>query len=343
MSPKKRRQRGYGSRKTEGPGTRKGQRGYPVALRLRAAREVVDDDASTMEVSRTLGIGYTTLVEWVRRYREGGAEGLISTPKDGRARRPPRAEDPRRKAVADLRREHPEWGTRRISDVLRRFEALGVPESEVRRILHEEGLIPETRATTPAREHGPRRFERAEPNQLWQSDIFTFLLRRHERLYLAGFMDDHSRYLVSYALAHHQRTELVMEALARGIADYGVPREALTDNGRQYTVWRGESAFEQELRRNGIAHSKSRPQHPETLGKIERFWKTLWDEFLSRTVFADFADCERRLRLYIQHYNFQRPHQALEGLVPADRYFRAAPHVRAAIEKSVEENALRMA
>ena len=63
---------------------------------------------------------------------------------------------------------------------------------------------------------------------------------------------------------------------------------------------------------------KSRPHHPQTCGKIERFWKTLWEELLSRTVCADFADCERRIRLFIQHYNFQRPHQALEGATPAE-------------------------
>jgi transposase InsO family protein len=94
--------------------------------------------------------------------------------------------------------------------VLRRFQALGVSETVVRRILHEEGLLLERASQEPAREHPPRRFERAAPNQLWQSDIFTFLLRRHERLYLAAFMDDHSRFIVSYALAHRQKSELVM-------------------------------------------------------------------------------------------------------------------------------------
>ena len=123
-------------------------------------------------------------------------------------------------------------------------------------------------------------FERAEPNQLWQSDLFTFLLRRHERIYVAAFLDDHSRYLVSLAMAHHQRSVLVLEALSRGIAEYGAPREILTDQGRQYTAWRGSTEFEAELKRHGIAHVKSRPHHPQTCGKIERFWKTLWEELL---------------------------------------------------------------
>src|SRR6516164_482848 len=218
----------------------------------------------------------------------------------------------------------------------------GASATQVRDILHEAGLI-EARVLTGPREHPPRRFERAQPNQLWQSDIFTFLLRRHERLYLAAFMDDHSRFMVSYALAHRQKSELVMEALDRGIAEYGAPKEILTDQGRQYVAWRGKTAFVEELRRQGIEHIKSRPQHPQTLGKVERFWKTLWEEFLSRTVFGDFADCDRRLRLYIDGYNFQRPHQGIEGLTPADRFFRAAPQVRAAVEQAVAGNAQRLA
>jgi transposase InsO family protein len=245
--------------------------------------------------------------------------------------------------VVNAKREHPEHGTRRIRDELERFAGIGVSEALVRRILVDEGLIGAAAVRKEPREHPPRRFERAEPNQLWQSDIFTFLLRRHERLYLTIFMDDHSRFIVGHALAHHQRAPLVLEAFERAVAPYGTPREVLTDNGRQYTTWRGETEFERTLRAHGIRHVKSRPQHPMTLGKVERFWKTLWDEFLSRTVFADFDDCARRLSLYFDGYNFHRPHQALEGLTPADRYFRCAPQVRAAVEEVVADNALALA
>lgn len=314
---------------------------YSDEVRLRAVQEIVDHGATMATVSRTLGVPVSTLQVWVRSYREQGEAGLRErVRKLGRPYSSERAA--KREAVVEVREAHPEYGTRRIRDVLARFEALGISESVVRRVLHEAGLL-ETRPPTEEREHPVRRFERAEPNQLWQSDIFTFLLRRHERLYLTAFMDDHSRFIVSYALAHHQRSELVMEALRRGIAAYGTPREILTDQGRQYTAWRGETDFELELRREGIRHIKSRPQHPQTLGKIERFWKTLWEEFLSRTVFADFADCERRIRLFIDAYNFQRPHQGIESLVPADRFFRAAAHVRESIEKSVAANAMRLA
>jgi len=342
MAKRKKRGRWTGAelgRESRAPGR---GRAYPLALRLKVVEQALRGDTTLAQLSRVFGPSVTTIENWLHAYDRGGLDALTPTPVQPPTRKPSYAQTVKREAVTATRTEHPEWGTRRIVDVLARFEALGVSETEVRRILHEAGLMPETREQGRPHEHGPRRFERAAPNQMWQSDIFTFLLRRHERLYLTAFMDDHSRYIVGWALAHHQRSTLVMEALARGLAAYGTPEEILTDQGRQYTAWRGETDFEEELRRNGIRHVKSRPQHPQTLGKVERFWKTLWDEWLSKTVFADYADCEKRLGLFIDGYNFQRPHQALGGLTPADRFFRSAPQVREAVEKSVAANATRL-
>src|SRR5260370_1111931 len=111
---------------------------------------------------------------------------------------------------------------------------------------------------------------------------------------------------------------------------FGSPEEILTDNGSQYVTWRGTSAFTRELHKRGIRQVVAAPRHPQTLGKIERFWGSLWRECLEAAVFVDLADARRRLGHYVDHYNFQRPHQGIDGLVPADRYFRAAPGVRRA-------------
>jgi len=312
---------------------------HSLELKLQVLQQL-KAGATVSDVCRAFGLAVTTVALWRQAYAQGGYEALF--PKvPGPAKRQPEADDPRREAVLALKQANPEYGTRRIRDVLKRFEALPISETEVRRRLHEAKLM-EAPAKTPRPEPEPRRFERAEPNQLWQSDIFTFLLRRHERVYVCAFMDDHSRFLVGFSMARHQKEFLVREALEKAIAKYGVPKEVLTDNGRQYTVWRGSTRFEEELRRQGIRHLKSRPQHPQTLGKVERFWKTLWDEFLSRTVFSSYEDCQSRLSLYIDGYNFQRPHQALEGLTPADRFFQAAAHVRAAVEAQVQANSLRL-
>ena len=202
------------------------------------------------DAARAFGVGGKTVYNWLREYELGGAKAL--EPKmPGRPGRPP-ADDVRRRAVTAMRREHPEYGTRRIQALLKRFEGLGVSESTVRRILHEEGLLEDRPPELPKPRPPETLFERAEPNQLWQSDIFTFLLRRHTRVYVTAFLDDNSRFVVSHVLAHHQRSTLVLEALERGIATYGTPQEVLTDQGRQYTAWRGETAFEVLLRQSGI-------------------------------------------------------------------------------------------
>jgi hypothetical protein len=210
-------------------------------------------------------------------------------------------------------------------------------------VLHEAGYQAEVRPTRP---HAPKvqRFERARPNQLWQTDLFTFVLKRqNRRLYLVAFLDDHSRFVVGYGLHASASSGLVLEVLRAAIANYGPPTEILTDNGPQYVTWRGKSQFSKELEQQGIRQIVSRPKHPQTLGKIERFWGTLWRECLQRAVFLDLDDARRRVGLFIDHYNFQRPHQGLEGLNPADRFFSAAPAVLQTLRERVAANALELA
>ncbi len=89
---------------------------------------------------------------------------------------------------------------------------------------HEEHCRHGSHAAGSSSSLGTGFWQTTEPNQLSQSDIFTFLLRRHERIYLTAFMDDHSRFIVSHAMARQQKSALVMEALEKGIAKYGPQR-----------------------------------------------------------------------------------------------------------------------
>jgi transposase len=137
---------------------------YPVELRLRVVREVVDHGAEVSDVSRTFGISETTVHVWLDRFRRGGVDALVPEPPGAKPQED--RYDPRREAVIETRRAHPEWGAERIRDVLARFAAVGVSETTVRRVLADAGLVAATAPSGP-REHPPRRFERAEPNQLW--------------------------------------------------------------------------------------------------------------------------------------------------------------------------------
>jgi hypothetical protein len=129
----------------------------------------------------------------------------------------------------------------------------------------------------------------------------------------------------------------------RAASEYNPPKEMLTDNGRQYTSWHGKSRFEAELKKDKIHHIKSQPHHPMTLGKIERFWKTIYLEFLSRAQIASFEDAAERIRQWVKYYNHKRPHQGIGGLCPADRYFEIQSELKKTIEQGIQENLLEMA
>src|SRR5437867_2176018 len=248
-----------------------------------------------------------------------------------------------KRTILMLKQSNPSWGCQRISDMLVRGPALPASASAVARVLHEAGYELEEVATRPHPDK-VRHFERATPNQLWQTDLFTFMLKRqNRRVYLVAFMDDHSRFIVGYGLHASQSSALVLEVLRVAITSYGTPREILTDNGSQYVTWRGKSAFTKELEKRGIQQVVAAPRRPQTLGKIERFWGSLWRECLESAVFVDLGDAQRRIGLFIDPYHFQRTHHGIDGLVPADRFFGAAVEVKQTLAARVAANAVALA
>lgn len=285
-----------------------------------------------------VGLSKHTLYVWKQRFAQHGPAGFMERRRG--ASTGSKLSEVTKRTILMLKQTHVDWGCQRISDELLRGPALAASATAVARVLHEAGYQLEERVTRPHPDK-QRSFERAQPNQLWQTDLFTFVLKRqNRRLYLVAFMDDHSRFMVSYGLHASASSALVLEVLRAAIASYGPPDEILTDNGPQYVTWRGKSQFSRELEQQGIRQIVSRPKHPQTLGKIERFWGTLWRECLQRAVFLDLEDARRRIGLFIDHYNFQRPHQGLDGLTPADRFFRAAPTVLQMLKERVSANAL---
>jgi transposase InsO family protein len=298
-------------------------------------------DLPAGDFAAMVGLSKHTLYGWKQRFEEEGPAGLLDRPRGGP--KGSRLPELTKRTILLMKQDHPEWGCERISALLHRGPALPASPQAVARVLHEAGYELEE---VPTRAHPERErsFERARPNQLWQTDLFTFILKRqNRRVYLVAFLDDHSRFVVSYGLHASQSTALVLEVLRAGITSYGTPEEILTDNGSQYVTWRGKSAFSRELEKRGIRQIVSAPRRPQTLGKIERFWGTLWREFLEAAVFVDLGDARQRIGLFIDHYNFQRPHRGAEGLVPADRFFGAAPDVLKTLRARVAANALELA
>jgi transposase InsO family protein len=325
-----------GARKPEGK--RKLKRSTPEARRQ--AVEAWQRSGLTQAMfAKQWGVNPMTFSGWVART---GAR----TPGERRGRKPSLAAAVKQE-VAATKQRFPGFGLRKIRDFVRRFRGVSLSTGSVRKVLDAEGLStpPPTRRRRRKRPPGPpQEFERARPNELWQSDItYVDVPWSRKPLYLVAFLDDRSRYVVSFGLHAHQRGEIVLEALADGISRYGRPREVLTDQGRQYFAWRGKTDFQKRLKQEGVQHVVARAHHPQTVGKCERFWKTLQDELWHRVILRDLEDARERLRLFVAHYNFQRPHQGIEGMTPADRFFGVEKAVEEAVKRAIEKNALRLA
>jgi transposase InsO family protein/transposase-like protein len=313
-------------------------RRYPVDLKLQIVKRYLEESIPVSVIRQECGVSKETVGRWVRAYRLKGEAGLcIGYTGKGKSLPVPVSQK-----IIEIKEANPFFGVKRISQLLKRVFFLSASPETVRKTIQSRSLM-----GAPPKRHKrnltrPRFFERSTPNQLWQTDIFTFRLGGRYA-YLIGYIDDYSRYMTGLELFRSQTAQNVIEVYRRAASEYNPPKEMLTDNGRQYTSWRGSSLFEAELKKDRIHHIKSRPHHPMTLGKIERFWKTIFLEFLSRAQFESFEDAAERIRQWVKYYNHKRPHQGIGGLCPADRYFEIQSELRETIEQGIKENLLEMA
>ena len=310
----------------------------------RRAIETYEKSRMTIDAfARTYGISPWTMRTWLKRYQVEGPKGLEPRP---RGRKPgtwglSRVPAAVREEITRTKRRFPEFGLKKVRDFLHRFQGIAVSTGTVARTLEEQEVerpVPRKKRRKPGH---PRPFVRSHPRELWQTDITTFVLPREgRRVYLVAFIDDFSRYVVSFGLHVQMRSATVIEALLEGIARYGKPKEVLTDQGPQYFTWRGKSAFQKLLAKEGIRHVVARSHHPQTVGKCERLWETVNREFWERAHPDDLANARDRLGHFFAHYNFFRPHQGIEGSVPADRFFGAEDVMRKTIEAHLSRREL---
>jgi transposase InsO family protein len=313
---------------------------YGFEFKLRCVKLRLEEEIPTSLLSKEVGCSQDVIRRWTRAYQERGEAGLRNgvIPAGSRRKLP----GPVREKIVEIKKREPLFGVKRISHLLKRAFFLSASPETVRQTLRSESLIVPSRKKHQSNITRPRFFERSTPNQMWQSDIFTFRLGGRYA-YLIGFIDDYSRYVVGLELYRSQTADQVLEVYRRAVGEYGVPKEMLTDRGRQYTNWRGTIRFERELGKDRVRHIKSQAHHPMTLGKVERFWKTIYEEFLVRAQFGSFEEAQERIRQWVQYYNHKRPHQGIGGLCPADRYFEIQAELRKTMEQGIAENVLEMA
>jgi transposase InsO family protein len=193
--------------------------------------------------------------------------------------------------------------------------------STIWRILSRRGFV------APQPQKRPRsswkRFEAQQPNELWQADVTHWRLADHTEVEILDILDDHSR----IAIASHAQAVTtgpdVVDTFTAAIAHWGTPAGLLTDNGAIFTAkYRGDgrTGLEITLGELGIKHSRSRPYHPQTCGKVERFHQTLKKHLRTQPAAATVAELQTQIDAFLAYYNTIRPHRALRRRTPTEAF-----------------------
>ena len=269
-------------------------------------------DANVSELCRRFGISRKTGYKWLDR---DGFEDRSRRPHSCPARTPAQLEA----KVLAVRTEHPAWGARKIAHVLARDEGVLMAPSTANTVLRRHGLIGRAASQAATAWH---RFEHEAPNALWQIDFKGHFATDTARCHPLTVLDDHSRFNVVLHALDNERREPVQRVLQSTFERYGLPERINADNGPPWGapmegalttlgVW---------LIRLGVRLSHSRPLHPQTNGKDERFHRTMSAEVLLGRRFQDLEDAQWHFSRWRHIYNFKRPHEAIGMQTPASRY-----------------------
>ncbi len=294
-----------------------------MSLRKEFIHLAVTDGCNFSKLCDRYKISRKTGYKWVHRFMEEGARGL-----EDRSRRP--RNSPSRTSwgveekVIEIRQQHPTWGGRKIAF---RLKALGMDQvpapSTVTAILQRHGFIDSEESS---KHKAFQRFEADQPNDLWQMDFKGHFEALEGRCHPLTMLDDHSRYALCLQACPDEKGTTVRENLRGIFRRYGIPKRILVDNGPPWgrnlgspytplTLW---------LIRLGIGVVHSRVLHPQTLGKEERFHRTLKEEIQHECIGKTIEFCQERFDFWRDLYNLERPHDSLRMEVPASRY-RTSP------------------
>jgi transposase InsO family protein len=281
-------------------------------------------ESSPLSVKQTLtelNINRSTFYDWYRRYQEQGYEGLANQ------YRPPQQfwnEIPpwEKERVVELALELPEKSPRELAWYITDKQGYYISESTVYRILKAHDLV-----TSPVYNVITALDKFPQPtktvHELWQTDFTYFKVVHWGWYYLATVIDDYSRFILAWRLCTGMSADDVKQTLNDAIAFTGTghptvlhrPR-LLSDNGPCFV----SKALKQYLDDEGIDHTRGKPYHPMTQGKIERYHRSMKNILLLENYYSP-SELEHQIRLFVDHYNNHRYHEALNNVTPADVYY----------------------
>jgi transposase InsO family protein len=305
--------------------------------KLEIIRVVEDSSLGIKRTLRELDVNRSTFYAWYRRYQEYGVEAL--TDRTSHRRQFWNAIPPWvKKRVVETALEHLDKSPRELAWYLTDTQGYYISESSVYRILKLNDLI-----TSPAYTVLSAKDKFDQPttrvNQLWQTD-FTYLKIIHWGwYYLSTVMDDYSRYILAWRLCSGMSAEDVKATIDAAIAVSGVdhvyvnhrPR-LLSDNGPCYIS--GE--LKKYLADQGFTHTRGKPYHPMTQGKIERYHRSMKNVLLLDNYYSP-DDLKAEIAQFVDHYNHRRYHESLDNVTPADAYSGRAAAILEQRERTKRE------
>jgi transposase InsO family protein len=298
------------------------------------------EGANRRELCRRFVISAPTGYKWLAHFAEQGGTGLVEQSRKP-ARSPMRTSMELEGRVLVLREQHPAWGGRKIAARLRARGVDPPAPSTITDILRRNGAL-YTFGREPV-QHAWQRFEHEAPNALWQMDFKGDFAVGRGRCYPLTVIDDHSRYNLALQACTGIETGPVQRHLTKVFQRYGLPLRIDTDNGspfgtREVAYARGAmTPLMVWLVRLGIRISHSRPRHPQTNGKNERFHRSMKAEVLARRGFVNLDEAPQSFDRWCHVYNHERPHEAIEMQVPIERYTpsqRSFPQALSPVEEA---------
>ncbi len=289
---------------------------------------VIIEGRTQAEVAKSYGVSKGWVSKLIARYNAEGEAAF--EPKSRRPKSSPGALEPGVAAqILQLREQLSTAGLDAGPDTiawhLEHHHGVAVSRSTISRHLARAGLV------TPEPRKRPKssyiRFQAAMPNQTWQSDFTHYRLATGADAEIISWLDDCTRYAL-HVTAHTQITGPIVTRTFRETAgQHGIPASTLTDNGMVYTARfaggrGGRNTFESELRRLHVVQKNSRPAHPTTCGKVERFQQTLKKWLRAQPVQPTTIDqLQALIDAFLDEYNHRRPHRSLpQRATPAARY-----------------------
>ena len=286
----------------------------------------MQSNISLEKLSKEFDINKGTIYNWLRKidYDFENIEKLRrdNTFKERKSRIRLELDEWVKKEILTLISKHPLMGALKLKQYFFRHYQLLLPEKKIYFYLKEQGIIENRNQITTKTKKEIRRFEYPAPLSAVQLDLLTVKLTGGQKIILVTIIDDYSRYILASKFIAIKEMSEVITILSSTIRQYGIFERVITDKGSEFVSWHSFTKFEDFLCNLDIELIASGPAQPQCQGKVERWHRTFREDF--ENIYGGFSyhsEIQLELDRFVSYYNNERPHQALNGLVPTDRFF----------------------